>query len=130
MLNMKNKIETQSAPKAVAAYSQAIEVNGFIYVSGQVAIDPSTGILVKDMTIENQTKQVLENIKNILEAAGCSMENVIKTEMFITDMNNYSSVNSIYSIYFTDGIPPARYCVGVNSLPLGVGVEIAVIAKK
>lgn len=125
---MKQIISTTNAPAAIGPYSQAIQMGGTLYTSGQIAIDPQTGNLAGS-TIEGQTKQVMKNLGNILEAAGYSFGDVIKTTVFITDMSSFGTVNQIYGECFTTN-PPARSCVEVKSLPKGALVEIEVIAAK
>lgn len=123
----KHVIATDKAPAALGPYSQAIEVNGMVYTSGVIGIDPATG-LAKD-TIEEQTKQVFENLKAVLEAAGSCLDNVVKTTVFLKDMNDFGKVNEIYATYFT-GAFPARSCVEVARLPKDFLIEIEVIAIK
>lgn len=123
---MKDVIETKQAPQAIGPYSQARMFGDCLFTSGQVAINPQTGEVVAG-GIEAQTKQVMENLKQILIAAGMSFNDVVKTTVFITDMNNFSTVNEVYGHYFADKLP-ARSCVGVASLPKGVLVEIELIA--
>ena len=106
----KKVIATSNAPAAIGPYSQAIEVNGFIYASGQIPIIPQTGELA--VGIEAQTRQVLNNVKAIMEAAGLSMANIVKTVVFIKDMNDFATVNEIYASFF-DGEYPARSCMEV-----------------
>ncbi|WP_438314071.1 RidA family protein [Sporosarcina sp. FA9] len=120
-----NIIETENAAKAIGPYSQAICANGFVFTSGQISLT-AEGLLVEG-TIEDQTNVVFANLKGVLEAAGSSLDQVVKTTVFITDMNNFSKINDIYAIYFGDH-KPARSCVEVSKLPKGVDVEIEVIA--
>ena len=120
-----NKIYTEKAPAAVGPYSQAVEINGLLYTSGQIALDPLTGQLAGE-TIEEQTEQVMKNLMAVLEAAGTKQENVIKTLCFLTDINDFAVFNEIYAKYFTE--KPARSCVGVQSLPKGALCEVEVIA--
>ncbi len=123
---MKKIVSTKNAPAAIGPYSQAISVNGFLFTSGQIGIVPSTGNLAGD-DITSQTKQVMENLKNILAEAGLSFSNVVKTTVFIQNMNDFATVNAIYAESFgTDA--PARSCVAVSSLPKGALIEIEVIA--
>jgi len=119
-------ISTKNAPAPVGPYSQAVKVGDFIYVSGQVAIVPATGKLAGD-GIEEQTKQSLENIKVILEAAGSSLDRVVKVGVFIKDLDEFQEMNKTYSRYFTKGFP-ARFCVQIAKLPLDAKVEIEAIA--
>lgn len=121
------EIKTTKAPSAIGPYSQAIEVNGFVYTSGQIGIDPATGAIVEG--VEAQAHQVCKNLTELLKAAGTSMDNVVKTTVFIKDMNDFGTVNGIYAQYFTEPYP-ARSCVEVARLPKDVLVEIEVIAEK
>lgn len=123
---MKKVISTTNAPKAIGPYSQAIEAGGFIFVSGQIPLIPATGEIVEG-SVEVQTARVLENLKAILDAAGASLENVVKTTVYITNMDDFAKVNGIYGQYFQEN-PPARVCVEVSKLPKGALVEIDVIA--
>ena len=123
---MKNVVVTDRGPKPIGPYSQAIKANGFIYLSGQVALDPQSGELVGS-DIRQQTERVLENIKGILEAAGANLHHVIKTTVFLKDMNDFSGMNETYTRYFT-AAPPARSTVQVSRLPKDALVEIEVIA--
>ncbi len=125
---MKKVISTANAPQAIGPYSQAIEAGGFVFVSGQIPLIPATGELV-DGSVEVQTARVLENLKAILEAAGSSMEDVVKTTVYITNMDDFAKVNGIYGRYF-EANPPARVCVEVSKLPKGALVEIDVIAAR
>lgn len=119
------KIFTEKAPAAVGPYSQAAVINGMVYTSGQIAIDPATGELA-GKTIEEQAEQVMKNLVSILEAAGSKPENAVKTLCFLTDMNDFAAFNAVYARYFTE--KPARSCVGVRSLPKGAICEVEVIA--
>ena len=125
---MKQIITTTNAPSPIGPYSQAVLVNGMLYVSGQIATDPTTDQLVLS-SIEEETKQVLENVKAILDEAGFTFQDIIKTSIFLTDMSLFSTVNTIYGAYFTSNFP-ARETVAVSGLPKGVNVEISVIAYK
>jgi len=121
------KIHTDNAPAAVGPYSQAIEVNGMVYSSGQIPLDPATGAVVEgDITV--QAEQVMKNIMAVLEAAGTKQENVIKTTCFLADMGDFGAFNEIYAQYFTE--KPARSCVAVKTLPKNVLCEVEVIAVK
>lgn len=125
---MKTVISTTAAPGAIGPYSQAIEANGFVFVSGQLAIDPATGEF-KAGTIEEQTEQALKNLKAIAEAAGCGLSDVVKTTVFLTDMGNFAAMNGVYAKFFTTDCP-GRSAVQVAALPKGAIVEVeAIIAK-
>lgn len=121
-----NTIHTQSAPKAVGPYSQAIVSNGFVFTSGQVAINPDTNT-VEATDINGQSEQVMKNLKAVLEAAGSSFGKAVKTTCFLADMNDFAAFNEVYSRYFTS--LPARSCVAVKTLPKNVLVEVEVIAE-
>ncbi len=123
---MKRIVSTPRAPAAIGPYSQAIEVDGMLFTSGVIPIDPESGELV-DGGIEEQAELVLRNIKALLEDSGSGMEHVVKTTVFIKDMNDFSQVNEIYAKYF-DGDYPARSCVEVTRLPKDVLIEMEVIA--
>ena len=125
---MKKIIHTEKAPAALGPYSQAIEINGTLYVSGQIPFVPETMTLVSDC-VKAQTKQSLENIKAILEAAGYTFKDVVRAGVFIKDMNDFAAVNEVYAEYLGD-VKPARACVEVARLPKDVKVEIEVIAVK
>ena len=118
-------IHTEKAPAAVGPYSQAVVINGLVYTSGQIALDPTTGELV-GTTIEEQAEQVMKNLVAILEAAGTKPENAVKTLCFLTDINDFAAFNAVYARYFTE--KPARSCVGIQSLPKGAICEVEVIA--
>lgn len=120
------KLFTKNAPEAIGPYSQAVKANGLIFTSGQIAINPASGE-VETYTIEAQTEQVCKNLKNVLEAAGSSLEKAIKTVCFLADMNDFAAFNEVYGKYFTD--KPARSCVAVKTLPKNVLVEVEVIAE-
>lgn len=120
------KLYTKNAPDAIGPYSQAVKANGLIFTSGQIAINPASGE-VETYTIEAQTEQVCKNLKNVLEAAGSSLEKAIKTVCFLADMNDFGAFNEVYGKYFTD--KPARSCVAVKTLPKNVLVEVEVIAE-
>ena len=119
------KIHTEKAPAAVGPYSQAFVINGMVYTSGQIALDPVSGELV-GKTIEEQAEQVMKNLSAILEEAGAKPENAVKTLCFLTDMNDFAAFNEVYARYFTG--KPARSCVGVATLPKGAICEVEVIA--
>jgi len=125
---MKKVINTKNAPAAIGPYSQAIETNGTIYISGQVPINPATSKVV-DGGIVEQTKQVMKNIEAILTEAGYSFSDVVKSTCLLSDMSNFASMNEIYGSYYSEN-PPARAAFAVKELPLGVLVEIETIAVK
>jgi 2-iminobutanoate/2-iminopropanoate deaminase len=126
---MKKIIKTSKAPAPIGPYNQAILSGNTLYTSGQIAIDPSTGKL-KVGTIEEETTLVMENMKAVLAAAEMTFDNVIKTSIFISDMANFSEINSIYGRYFNEDTAPARETVEVANLPKYVNVEISMIAVK
>lgn len=121
-------ITTQNAPAPIGPYNQAVLVNGTLYISGQVCIDPQTGNL-KNRDIQEETHQVMQNLKSILAEAGMNFSNVVKTTIFITDMNQFSEINEIYGKYFS-GDFPARETVQVSALPKFVNIEISMIAAQ
>lgn len=125
---MKKVISTPKAPAAIGPYSQAIEINNMIFTSGIIPINPADGTMV-DGSVEEQTKQVFDNMKGLLEDSGTSLDKVIKTTVFIKDMNDFSRVNEVYASYF-DGDYPARSCVEVARLPKDVLIEVEAIAYK
>ncbi|MDD3840576.1 MAG: RidA family protein [Clostridia bacterium] len=122
----KNIINTKKAPSAIGPYSQGVKVGNFIFTSGQIPIDPATGELVEG-DIQEQTKRSLQNVKEILEAAGATLGDVIKVTVFISDMNDFAKINQVYGEFFGSN-KPARSCVEVARLPKDVGVEIETIA--
>ena len=126
---MKKIIKTSKAPAPIGPYNQAILSGNTLYTSGQIAIDPSTGKL-KTGTIEEETTLVMENMKAVLAAAEMTFDNVIKTSIFISDMENFSEINTIYGRYFNEDTAPARETVEVANLPKYVNVEISMIAVK
>lgn len=123
------KISTDKAPAAIGPYSQAIEANGFIFVSGQIPIDPATSEIVED-DIQIQTRRVLDNLGAILEAADSDFSKVVKVEVFLSDINDFATVNEIYAEYFSTEPQPARQAVEVANLPKFVKIEISCIACK
>ncbi len=123
---MKKIINTTKAPQAIGPYSQAVEMNGMLFVSGQVPIDPATGKVVEG-GITEQTEQVMKNISAILLEAGYTFENVVKSTCLLSDMSNFAAMNAVYSKYYPEN-PPARAAFAVKELPLGVLVEIETIA--
>ncbi|MGK0235999.1 MAG: 2-iminobutanoate/2-iminopropanoate deaminase [Psychroserpens sp.] len=126
---MKKIITTTKAPAPIGPYNQAVLSGNTLYTSGQIAIDPETGALILD-SIEAETKQVMENMKEVLAAAEMTFENIIKTSIFISDMNNFSKINAVYGTYFDAATAPARETVEVANLPKFVNVEISAIAVK
>lgn len=126
MQTTKKAILTKKAPEPIGPYSQAIQANGFVFCSGQIPLDPSTGqVPVTD--IEGQTRRVLDNLKMVLEAAGCTLGDVVKTTIFLKSMSDFPKVNQVYAGYFKE-VPPARSTVEVARLPRDVLVEIEAIA--
>ena len=126
---MKKIITTAKAPAPIGPYSQAVLTGNTLYTSGQIAINPKTGELVLE-SIKKETKQVMENLKEVLAAAKMTFENVIKTSIFISDMHNFVEINEIYGTYFNEETAPARETVEVANLPKFVNVEISAIAIK
>jgi 2-iminobutanoate/2-iminopropanoate deaminase len=124
---VKQIISTDRGPKAIGPYSQAVKANGFLFVSGQVCLDPKTQQLIEG-DISKQTERVMENLKGIVEAAGSSLDHVVKTTVFLSDMNDFAAMNAVYGKYFPSD-PPARATVQVSRLPKDVKVEIEVIAE-
>ena len=124
---MKNIISTEKAPAAIGPYSQAIEVNGMVYTSGVIPVNPATGEIPEGTVA--QANQALSNLKNLLEAAGTNMGNVVKTTVYIKEMDEFATINGVYQEYFTSDFP-ARSCVEVARLPKDVLLEIEAIAVK
>ena len=122
----KQVISTENAPAAIGPYSQAVRVGDLIYTAGQIALVPETGKLIEG-DIEAQTRQVMENLAAVLQAAGSSLTQVVKTTIFVTDISDFAKVNQVYGSFFQDN-PPARSTVQVAALPLGANVEIEVVA--
>ncbi len=125
---MKKIVNTDKAPAAIGPYAQAVEIDGLVITSGQLPIDPATGAFPEG--IGEQTRQSLTNVKNILAQAGVSMDQVIKTTVFLSDMNNFGAMNEVYATFFTEGNYPARSAVEVARLPKDALVEIEVTAVK
>ncbi|TAN46598.1 MAG: RidA family protein [Candidatus Methanoperedens sp.] len=123
----KEIVKTNKAPDAIGPYSQAVKINKMVFLSGQIAIDPDNQQFI-DGDIETQTKRVLDNLKNVLEASGSNLESVVKTTIYLTDINDFSKVNEIYASYFSKG-KPARSTVCVEALPKNAKVEIDAIAE-
>lgn len=124
---MNKQIQTENAPKAIGPYSQAIQSGSLLFVSGVMPIDPTTNALVEN-TIEAQAKQVMKNIDGVLKAAGYTVDDVVKTTCFLSDINNFAAFNEVYGNYFTS--KPARSCMAVKDLPKATLVEVEVIANK
>jgi len=122
---MKEIVLTRNAPEPIGPYSQAVKVGNLVFLSGQIPLDPKTGTLVKGIAAE--TRQVFENIKAVLEAAGSGLDKVVKVNVYMTNLAEFAEMNRVYAGYFT-GQPPARLTVQVAALPKGVGIEIDVIA--
>lgn len=125
---MKEFIKTEKAAQPVGPYNQAVKVNGMLYVSGQIPLNPATGELVKG-DVREQTRMVMENMKGILEAAGMNLGNVVKCSIFITNMLDFPKINEVYASYF-EGEPPARETIQVGALPKFVDVEVSCIAAE
>ncbi|MBP7184201.1 MAG: Rid family detoxifying hydrolase [Saprospiraceae bacterium] len=119
-------ISTENAPAAIGPYSQATVFNNVLYVSGQIPINPKTGELIQS-NIEDETHQVLNNLKAIIEAAGGSMNNILKCSVFVKDISNFAAINAVYATYFVSGAAPARELVEVANLPRYVNIEISAI---
>lgn len=119
------KVSTDKAPKAIGPYSQAVIVNGLVYTSGQIPLDPEKGVIVGN-DIKEQTERVMKNLSEVLKAAGTSLDNTVKTTCFLADINDFSAFNEVYAKYITN--TPARSCVAVKTLPKGALVEVEVIA--
>jgi 2-iminobutanoate/2-iminopropanoate deaminase len=124
---MRERVQTDKAPEAIGPYSQAIVSGGLIFTAGQVGLDPATGQLVEG-DVQVQARRALENLRGVLEAAGASFADVVKTTVFLTTMDNFTALNEAYSEFFTEGPPPARSTVAVAGLPRGALVEIECIA--
>ncbi len=122
----KREVKTENAPAPVGPYSQAVIAGGFVFCSGQIALDPRTGTIVGN-DIESETKQVMENLKAVLESAGSSFDRVVKTTIFLKNMDDFARANEVYGRYFGE-IPPARSTVEVVKLPKGASVEIDCLA--
>jgi 2-iminobutanoate/2-iminopropanoate deaminase len=124
---MKKIIFTENAPAPIGPYNQAVLKGNMLFTSGQIAINPATGKLVTD-NIEVETEQVMQNMKAVLEAAGMTFENVVKTTIFIMDMNDFGKINTVYGSYFNEKTAPARETVQVACLPKNINIEISMIA--
>ncbi|MDR1339664.1 MAG: RidA family protein [Prevotellaceae bacterium] len=126
---MKRIINTEKAPKAVGPYSQAVEVNNTLYISGQIPVDPETGRFASDTDVREQAKQALKNVGQILDAAGYSFGDVVKTTVLLKNISDFAAVNEVYATFYTESLP-ARAAFEVANLPLGALVEIETIAVK
>ena len=126
-MNNRQRIQTDNAPAAIGPYSQAIQVGNFVYTAGQVGLDPATGDLIEG-GIKEQTRQALANVAAVLDAAGCSPSDVVKTTVFIMDMADFAAMNEVYAGVFGTDNPPARSTVQVAGLPRGARVEIECVA--
>lgn len=126
---MKSVLSTENAPKAIGPYSQGIDTGNLMFLSGQIPIDPAAGKITAS-DIEGQTKQALENVKAVLEAGGCTMDNVIKTTVFLKDIADFGKMNDVYKKFFKEGSYPARSAVQAGALPQNALVEIEVTALK
>jgi 2-iminobutanoate/2-iminopropanoate deaminase len=123
----KRVISSEGAPRAVGPYSQAVAVNGFVFLSGQIPLDPATGQLIESADVGDHVRRVMENLKAVLEAAGSGFERAVKATIYLSDMADFPAVNRAYAAYFGEA-PPARATVQVGALPLGARVEIDLIA--
>lgn len=123
------RIDSKNAPTAAGPYSQAIRAGSFVFFSGQIGLNPKTNLLVKG-GVEKETEQTLKNLSEVVKAAKLSFKNMVKVEIFITDMKNFGKVNEIYAGFFTQDPKPARQTIGVASLPKGASIEISCIAYK
>lgn len=126
-MGMKQVIRTDAAPAAVGPYSQAVAVDGWLWVSGQIPLDPASGELVTG-DIDAATRRVLDNLKAVVEAAGANLDQTVRVTIYLTDLSWFETVNSIYAEYFTDS-PPARACVEVSRLPKGADVEMDAVVR-
>ena len=126
-MNKKSVVSTKNAPSAIGPYSQAIRAGDLLFVSGQIPIDPSTGKLIEDVTIQAQTRRVMENLIAIVSASGGSVENIVRTTVFLRDINDFADMNAIYGEYFKTE-PPARSTIQAARLPRDVAIEIDCIA--
>lgn len=121
------KVETEYAPQAIGPYSQAVAVGGFLFISGQIPIDPKTS-QISGPTIEEQTSQVIDNIEAILKAEGLSLKHIVKTEVYLKDLQDFAAMNAIYAARFHHPVKPARQAMQVAKLPMDVRIEISAIA--
>ena len=125
---MRKIIQSNDAPQPIGPYSQAVLINGILFTSGQIALDPRSGKLILDSIVE-ETKQVMENLKAVLKSADMTFDNVVKSTIYIIDMDDFGAINKVYGAYFKDSIAPARETVQVAKLPKNVHIEISVIAS-
>ncbi len=125
---MKERIEVEKGAGPLGPYSPAIRANGLVFVSGQIPLSPDSGEVVEG-SIQDQVRQVLENLKVLLQAAGSSLDKALKCTVYLTNLGDFDAMNEVYATYFTEGVPPARTTIEVANLPKGVGVEIDVIAE-
>jgi reactive intermediate/imine deaminase len=121
-------VTTSAAPAPVGPYTQAVKAGGVLYCSGQIALDPATGAMVGDGDVEAETRQVIANLKAVLQEAGCTPQQVVRTTVFLADLGDFAKVNALYAEVFGAGVSPARACVEVAALPKGARVEIDCIA--
>ena len=121
-------VETKAAPAPVGPYNQAVKAGGMLFCSGQIPLDPNTGVMVGGGDVEAETRQVLSNLESVLQAAGCTPQQVVRTTVFLTDLADFARVNAIYAEMFGQGVAPARACVQGAALPKGAKVEIDCIA--
>lgn len=126
---MKKIIHTQHAPAAIGPYSQAVKAGAFLYVSGQLALDPGSGTLLDD-SVATQTARALDNVKAIVEESGYTMDDIISTTVYLISMDDFAEMNEVYASYFTEGNYPARAAIEISALPRGGAVEISVVAYK
>jgi 2-iminobutanoate/2-iminopropanoate deaminase len=125
----KRVISTEKAPKAIGPYSQAVEADGWVFCSGQIPLDPATGMLLEG-DVREQTRRIMQNLAGVLEAAGASMDGVVKCTIYVQDLADFAAINEIYGSFFSKDGPPARATVQVAALPKGACVEIDAIARK
>lgn len=127
-MSKQRSVQTEQAPAAVGAYSQAVVAGELLFVSGQIPLDPATGRLVDGADVRDHARRVLENLGAVLAAAGCSFQHVVKTTIFLADIGDFAAVNEVYASYFAAGVKPARAAVQAGALPLGARVEIEAVA--
>ncbi len=125
---LSHPVNTPAAPAPVGPYNQAVLAGGVLYCSGQIALDPVSGVLVGDGDVEAETRQVLSNLQAVLAAAGCGPDQVVRTTVYLVDLDDFARVNALYAGLFSEGVAPARACVQVAALPKGARVEIDAIA--